>query len=112
MAEDKQKEGVRIEDFAAKYEACKDIKNVDAIQEFDELRRETYKDAHKRAMKDKDPAAMHEALAGLFGQIKQDLSYFAGKAGVKAEDESPLERNIRAGMGAFNDHYGEGRRRR
>ncbi len=113
MAEEqKPKEGPKIEDFVAKYEACKDISQVDAITDFDELRRETYKDAHRRAMKEKDPAAMHEALSGLFGQLKQDLSYFIGKAGLKPEDESPVEKLIRAGMGAFNDHYGEGKRRR
>ncbi|GEM_PF-3989694 len=114
MAEEqKPKEGPSIDDFVAKYEACgQDIANVEKIEEFDDLRKKVAQAGFKRAMKEKDPAAKHEALTGVFNNIKQELAYFAGKAGLKAEDEDLVEKYIRAGIGAFEDHYGAGRRRR
>lgn len=114
MAEDKQKDGPRtIEDFVARYEACgQDIANVEKIEEFDDLRKKVAQAGFKRAMKEKDPAAKHEALTGVFNQVKQELAYFAGKSGLKSDDEDLVEKYVRAGIGAFEDHYGAGRRRR
>ena len=83
----------------------KDIKNVDKVTFFDDLRKETTKAQHEAAMRTKDPAKKHEQLSELYNRLRQDIAYFAGNdpAAAPSRPVSPLEERIRKGLAAIEE---------
>ncbi len=94
------------QDYTNQYIALgANINDVDTIDYFDDLRKATTKAQHEAAMRAKDPAERHKELAKLYGSIKQDIAYFAGKdpAAAPSRPVSPLEEMIRKGLTAIDE---------
>lgn len=86
------------------YSSLKDINKILEVEEFDELRKETYLITYEKISKIEDPEDKNYQFSRLYAQIKQDVEYFIGKEenptkGLSIEDQ--IEQNIILGSKEF-----------
>jgi len=90
-----------------KYYSLENIYEILELEEFDELRKETYLARYNQLQKIADSQERNSRLSQLYSQIKQDIEYFIGKEerqpidGMSIEDQMKMNQII--GSGEFEE---------